>query len=270
VLQTSLLVTIQRYGGLLLGARDEAGRMIGVLLGLPGIKEGKVVHCSHLLGILPEWRSKHVGYRMKTRQRDFVLAQCLDLIVWTFDPLETRNAHLNLGYLGGICREYNPNLYGIMNDNFNHSMESDRLTVSWYIRHPKVEARLAGRRPAPRIAALLASGTPILTHCVEVESEGNGESYVKLTEPFLGQHAPVMLVEVPSNFQAIKRLDNGDARTWRYGARAILQDLFARGYAILDLLVDAQAGRLTRCYYLVGMLEAFLEGGQATIGEGIS
>ena len=86
ILHTGLLVTLQRYGGLLLGARDPAGEMVGVLLGFPGLKDGTVVHCSHLLGLLPEWRSRHVGLRMKLRQREVVLRQGLDLVVWTFDP----------------------------------------------------------------------------------------------------------------------------------------------------------------------------------------
>ncbi len=254
ILQTGLLITLQRYGGLLLGARGTAGEMIGVLLGFPGLKEGRVVHCSHLLGMLPEWRSRHVGFRMKLRQREFVLQQGLDLVVWTFDPLESRNAHLNIGHLGAIAFQYTPNLYGIMADAFNHSMESDRLTASWYVGRSIVEARLTGERPAPAARELLASKIPVLTRC-EVR-EGGEEPYMCLIDVEAGRDAATMLIEVPSNFQTIKRLADGDAHAWRYGTRALFADLFARGYAVLDFAVDARPGALTRCYYVIGRLTA--------------
>jgi len=259
ILHTGLLITLQRYGGLLLSARDRSGKMVGVLLGFPGLKDGKVVHCSHLLGMLPEWRSKHVGYRMKLRQREYVLDQGLDLVVWTFDPLESRNAHLNIGHLGAVANHYSPNLYGIMNDDFNHDMESDRLTASWHIRHPRVEACLAGARPTPSARDLLALGLPHLTRCEIVEADA---PYVRLIDTTLGRDEANMLVEVPSNFQAIKSLADADARAWRYGIRSVFTDLFGRGYAVLDFAADVRPGALTRCYYVVGRLDSF-QGEQA-------
>ena len=90
IIPAHVLLTHRRYGGILLIARDAGGTGIGVLLGFPGIKNGQTLHCSHILGILPEWRSRDVGYMMKRRQRELVLEQGLDLIVWTFDP--ARNA----------------------------------------------------------------------------------------------------------------------------------------------------------------------------------
>jgi predicted GNAT superfamily acetyltransferase len=260
-LQSSILLTLHRYGGLLLGARDSAGRMIAILLGFPGLKDGKVVHCSHMLGMLPEWRSKHVGYRMKCRQREIVLAQGLDLIVWTFDPLETLNAHLNMTHLGGISYQYHPNLYGNMDDNFNRGLESDRLTLSWFIRHRAVEERLAGRRPSPSAADLLRAGVPLLARGELVAAPGEEpDQYLRLSETRTGRDATRMLVEVPSNFQTIKRVDGAAARAWRFGIREVLTDLFGRGYAVLDLLVDSQPGRVRRCYYLIGKLDPFLDG----------
>ncbi len=257
ILHTGLLITLQRYGGLLLSARDQSGKMIGVLLGFPGLKNGELVHCSHLLGMLPEWRSKHVGYGMKLRQREFVLNQGLDVVVWTFDPLESRNAHLNVGYLGAIAHQYSPNLYGSMNDAFNHSMESDRLTAAWYIRHSRVEARLAGARPAPLARDLLASGLPLVTRCEAGVLAAAQEPYARLVDTVLGADSAAMLLEVPSNFQAIKRFADADARAWRYGTRSVFTDLFDRGYAVLDFAVDVRPGELTRCYYVVGRLESF-------------
>jgi predicted GNAT superfamily acetyltransferase len=260
VLPSSILVTLQRYGGLLLGARDTSGKMIGVLLGFPGLKEGKVVHCSHMLGILSQWRSHDIGFRMKCRQREYVLQQGLDLIVWTFDPLETRNARLNTGRLGAICYQYLPNLYGAMNDDLNQGMETDRLTASWYIRHPAVAARLEGRRAPAHPGELLASGAQLLNATTLIEPPGGVEPYLRLAGYDLDEDAETMLVEVPVNFQVIKGADNAAAWEWRLGVRAIMTDLFSRGYAIFDLLKDEKAGQLVRCYYLIGKLEPYLHG----------
>lgn len=246
-----VLLTHQRYGGLLLVARAARGQMIAILLGFPGIKDGRLVHCSHMLGVLPEWRSRDVGYMMKLRQREFVLAQGLELVVWTFDPLETRNGRLNLGRLGGICREYNRNLYGAMNDGLNQGLESDRFTVSWHIRSRSVGDRLAGRTHSPDAHELLAGGVPLLTETL-LERPDGAEPYLRLAGVRLGQDGPALLVEAPAHFQAVKMADRGAALAWREGLRALFQDLFGRGYAVLDLLRASPAGEPSRCYYLVG------------------
>src|SRR5579871_3053218 len=215
-----VLLTHQRYGGLLLGAREPGGRMVGILLGFPGLKGGKLVHCSHLLGVLPECRSRDVGYQMKLSQREFVLRQGLDLVVWTFDPLETRNARLNIGRLGGVCREYHRNLYGVMNDGLNQGLESDRFTVYWHIRARGVIDRLEGRTRSPEPEALRAAGAPLLTETT-LERAAGSEPYARLIDVRLGQDAPAMLVEAPANFQVVKAADRTAALSWREGLRAV-------------------------------------------------
>lgn len=255
VLPSSILVTLQRYGGLLLGARDRERRMIGILLGFPGIKDGKLVHCSHLLGMVPEWRSHDIGYWMKRRQREYVLEQGLDLVVWTFDPLETRNARLNIGRLGGVCYQYFPNLYGAMTDALNQGMESDRFQLNWHIRHPRVVRRLHGEQP-PNVSDLLAAGIPVLTRTSLVH--GSAEPFLRLQDVALGGGAPSMLVEAPTNFQAIKRLDSGAARGWREGVRTVMLDLFTRDYAVVDVLRQRGQDAIDRCYYVIGEREAWL------------
>lgn len=250
-----VLLTHRRYGGLLLIARDGAGAGIGVLLGFPGLKGGQVVHCSHILGVAPEWRSRDVGYWMKRRQREFVLEQGLDLVVWTFDPLETRNARLNIGRLGGICREYNQNIYGVMRDGLNAGLETDRLTVEWRIRHPAVSARLEGRTQPPRAAALLAEGVPLLTRTALRQAALADRPLLYLEDTLPTVEASRLLVEAPADFQAIKRADFEAARAWRLGMRGLLHAVFARGYAVVDLLVERQDDGSRRSYYLLGPLD---------------
>jgi len=251
------LVTHLRYGGVLLAARDGAGKMIGILLGFPGLKDGKVIHCSHLLGVLPEWRGRDVGFHLKCRQRDFVLAQNLDLVVWTFDPLEARNARLNIARLGGIAREYSPNLYGIGQDGLNQGLETDRFTISWHIRHPSVVDRLAGRTLAPDPAALLAGGVPLLTRTV---ARGGPSPYPSLEEAESRTNAPLVLIETPANFQALKRTNPVAARVWRLGLRDLFLPLFAQGYAVIHALRAPDPILAARCYYLVGPADEYLAG----------
>lgn len=250
-----VLLTHRRYGGLLLVAREGGGAAIGVLLGFPGLKDGRVVHCSHILGIVPEWRSHDVGYWMKRRQRDLVLEQGLELVVWTFDPLETRNARLNVGRLGGICRDYTPNLYGVMSDGLNAGLETDRLTVEWRIRHPAVIARLEGHASSPSAVALLDQGVPLLTRTVLRQDAQVERPLLYLEGSVRAADAPRLLVEVPADFQAIKRADFGVALTWRTGLRSLFQDLLARGYAVVDLLVERPDDGVRRCYYLLARMD---------------
>jgi predicted GNAT superfamily acetyltransferase len=260
IVPAHVLLTHRRYGGMLLIARDGAGHGIGVLLGFPGLKDGRTLHCSHLLGVVPEWRSHDVGYRMKCRQRELVLEQGLDLVVWTFDPLETRNARLNIGRLGGICREYTPNLYGVMRDGLNAGLETDRLTVEWHIGHPAVEARLAGRAEPQHVVALLDAGVPLLTRTTLRRGGETNRPLLYLEDVVRGATADRMLVEAPADFQAIKRVDFEAAHAWRLGIRALMQDLFARGYAALDMLLERHEDGSRRCYYLIGHADRYLAG----------
>ncbi|MGH2344665.1 MAG: GNAT family N-acetyltransferase [Chloroflexota bacterium] len=252
-----LLVTHGRYGGLLLGARDAAGKMIGILLGFPGAKAGQAVHCSHLLGVLPEWQGRDVGYHLKRRQREWALAHGYDLVVWTFDPLETRNARLNIAKLGGIVREYSPNLYGVGRDGLNVGLETDRFTISWHIRHPTVAARLAAHAPSVQVEDLLAAGIPLLTR---TDVSGASEPYPTLREIQAGADTRSALVEAPANFQAIKGADLGAARAWREGLRAVFPPLFAHDLAVLQVLRVPDPVLSSRCYYLVGSVEDYLAG----------
>lgn len=252
-----VLLTHRRYGGMLLVARDPERRGVGILLGFPGLKGGTTVHCSHLLGVLPDWRSRDVGYAMKRRQRELVLDQGLDLVLWTYDPLETRNARLNIGRLGAIAHQYTPNLYGIMRDGLNAGLETDRLTVEWHIRHPLVAGRLA-RAHIPPPAPLLAAGTALPIQVGMSTYPGFERPFPVVRDLHLGLDAHQMLVEAPAEFQALKRADPEAARTWRTALRAVLQDIFARGYAAVDLLTEHTPGGGRRCYYLIEPAELYL------------
>jgi len=118
------------------GAFDR-GRMVGFCFAIPGIKPGAMPYLhSHMLGVLPEYRNAAVGRRLKLVQREEALARGIQLIEWTFDPLELKNAFLNIEKLGAIVRRYVPNLYGTTSSPLHGGLPTDRMYAEWWLECP--------------------------------------------------------------------------------------------------------------------------------------
>src|SRR5262249_32963238 len=100
---------------------------------------------SHLLAVLPEYQNHGVGRRLKLAQRDDALARGIDLIEWTFDPLQLKNAYFNIAKLGAIVRRYIPDLYGRTSSPLHGGLPTDRLVAEWWLRSPRVQSRLSGQ-----------------------------------------------------------------------------------------------------------------------------
>ncbi len=150
-----ILRAIVHAGGTVLGAWD-GERMVGIALSFVAWGASGAYHHSHLLGVLPDYRRWGIGWRLKMAQRAFILAQGLDLLTWTFDPLESANAHLNFAKLGVISQTYLPDFYGAMPEALNAGLPSDRLLVEWHLRSPHALARLAA-------AEMDASAIPLVS-----------------------------------------------------------------------------------------------------------
>ncbi len=254
VVPRHLLLTFQRHGGLVLGAFDPEGHMIGFAFGFLGQRApdntltsetlGAWQHCSHELGVAPQWRGQGVGYELKLAQRDWVMRQGIGLITWTYDPLEIGNASLNLGKLGAICRCYLRDLYGAMADGLNAHLPSDRMEVAWRVASPRVARRVAEGWQRPNLEALTASGA-FLANPGRVD----GQRVVRPTE-VRESDAGRILVEVPANFQAVKRASLDLALEWRLNSRTAFEKYFAVGYSACDVTV-ADTNELPRAYYLL-------------------
>src|SRR5688572_5623632 len=134
------IFTVHR-GATLIGAFESGGRMVGFAYGVIGLKDGRPMQWSHMAGVLPEFRGG-LGYRLKLVQRERALAQGLDLIEWTFDPLQAMNAHFNFAKLGGVAEEYAANFYGESTSALHRGTPTDRLVLSWKITEPHVIRRL--------------------------------------------------------------------------------------------------------------------------------
>ena len=235
-----VMVAAQINGGFAFGAFS-GERLVGFVLASPGLTEtGRVRQCSILMAVDPAFRNNGVGYQLKVAQREAVLTQGLDLITWTFDPLASANAHLNLQKLGCVASRYFVDLYGTAATGLNAGLPTDRLLVEWWIRNPRVVDRLAGApveppAPAPAVDQVSAdprTGLPVLCGVDLERSE------------------PVLLVEIPESIHAIKLADLHLAHHWRRSLREVFQGYFARGYHTTGFHRLPGDGRTRPCFVL--------------------
>lgn len=235
IVPASLLQIAATNGGIVLAAYDHAGhgaggRAIGFVFGLLARRDGRLYHASHMLATVPAYQGRGVGAALKIAQRDRALAQGLDLITWTFDPLIARNAHFNLRKLGAISRTYCEDYYGPMEDRYNSGLPTDRLLVEWRLRD----------RPRGPLPAVLGVPAPLLV------AEGDRPSLRLDRVEAAGGRGPLS-VQLPRDVAPIKAADPAAALAWRLAVRQALSWAFARGYVACDfadgayLLVPGEA-----------------------------
>ena len=150
LLPARLFIVATKVGGQAFGAFD-GNRMIGFCLAIPGLKAGggSYLH-SHMLGVLPEYRDAGVGRMLKLKQREDALARAIELVEWTFDPLEIKNAYFNMERLGTIVRRYVRNQYGTTTSPLHGGLPTDRCVAEWWIASPRVKAIVNGGEPPVR------------------------------------------------------------------------------------------------------------------------
>jgi predicted GNAT superfamily acetyltransferase len=145
-----MFVVADKVGGQVMGAFDR-DTMVGFALSVPGTRTGHIYLHSHMLAVRKDYRNGGLGRRLKLMQREDALARGIELIEWTFDPLEIKNAYLNIEKLGAIARRYNINQYGITSSPLQGGLPSDRLIAEWWLKSKRVETLLAtGKNPAFR------------------------------------------------------------------------------------------------------------------------
>lgn len=140
-----VFVVAQKIGGQVIGAYD-GGELISFAMALPGARNGHAYLHSQMLAVRSEYRNAGLGRRMKLFQRDDALARGFELMEWTFDPLEIKNAYLNIEKLGAIARRYTVNQYGITSSPLQGGLPSDRLIAEWWMKSKRVQSLLSGGR----------------------------------------------------------------------------------------------------------------------------
>jgi predicted GNAT superfamily acetyltransferase len=229
-----LIVSVKR-GGILLGAFDESQSLKGFVYSLPSIVDGRPAQWSHMLGVLADARAAGLGVRLKSAQRDAALAMGLDLIEWSYDPLQTVNAHLNFARLGVVVEEYHENLYGESSSPLHRGVATDRFIAQWRLREPHVERRLAA-------SGLLARDSSVASAPVANPST-EGTHWRTPSAGDLTLDDRRVLVEIPAGFSEMLAADPALARDWRASTRAIFTHYFARGYRAVDFFRGDASGQ---------------------------
>ena len=236
VLPPPVLVVSAKRGGILLGAFDAAGTLKGFVYSTPAVRNGELIQWSHVLGVVAELRNSGLGAELKLAQRDAALRMGVDLIEWTFDPLQALNAHFNFAKLGVVAEEYEENLYGSLTSPLHAGAPTDRLLAQWHIRKEHVERRLASwGRPSLRDMSVARAGV--------VNPSAGGGRWPSPGQPDLNSSDPRVLVEIPAGFTGMLVTDPPLALAWRLHTREVFQAYFARGYRAVDFFVSQEAGR---------------------------
>ena len=143
-----IFVVAAKIGGQVVGA-FEGKELVGFAFAIPAVRGGHAYLYSHMLAVRKEYRDAGLGRRLKLYQRDDALARGFELMEWTFDPLEIKNAYLNIEKLGAIARRYNLNQYGITSSPLQGGLPTDRLVAEWWLKSMRVESLLATGKTPP-------------------------------------------------------------------------------------------------------------------------
>ena len=235
-----MLVVVRQFGGVALAAFEEE-KVVGFLCAFLGRHRGRKIHWSFQMAVRPGYQDRGLGFRMKLAHRRLALEQGIRSVYWTFDPLQSRNAALNVGRLAALPEEYFPDYYGHFPSRIEVGVPSDRFLVHWPIASRAVEQRL--KRETRR--QLVLDSVPAV-NLTETDPRGfpvNRKILLRLP----GSH---LRVEIPPDTGRMRRQALGLALAWRKETRRIFTHYLARGYRIQDFLrtgPDPQAS----CFYML-------------------
>lgn len=245
VVPLSILAVVVKRGGILAGAFDGA-RLAAFVFSVPGLKDGKPMQWSHMLGVDEAYRRSGIGYTLKLVQRDRTLAQGLELVEWTYDPLMAPNAHLNFARLGVVAEEYLVNVYGASGSVLHHGAPTDRFIAAWHVATPHVQRRIAKEaavKADPAQATLsvrdaAVADAPLLNPTVDqagwLAPAGAAD---------LAREDNRLLVAIPGRYGDMLQQAPDLAMAWRMQTREIFTTYFARGYRCVDFLLNREQGR---------------------------
>ena len=231
-----LMVSVKR-GGILLGGFDDRGQMKGFVYSMPAVKDGRLTQWSHMLGVSPDARTTGLGRQLKLAQREHALRMGIDLIEWTFDPLQALNAHFNFTRLGVVVEDYEPDFYGASTSPLHQGTPTDRFVAQWRLTAPHVERRLsAGTAPMMRDSSVMTA--------VLVNPSTTAGEWLEPGESRLDQSAMRrLLVEIPTTFSDMQARRPELALAWRMATREIFLTYLGRGFRVVDFFLAREAGR---------------------------
>jgi len=231
-------IIMKELGGTLIGAFD-GENVIGFAFGFIGCADGQRVFHSHMLAVHPSYREHGIGRRLKLAQRNAALEKGFEHITWTFDPLQSANAHLNFHKLGVVSSKYKVNFYGDQSSSPLHRcIGTDRLWVDWFLNSQRVADRVQKQLQETELNGL--------ARLIQI---GRNNSAVSRSAADLNGRPAV--IEIPERIGLLQRENPAAALAWREATRAAFVDAFAAGYVVDDFLRIDQNGHHAGGYLLV-------------------
>ena len=238
-LPLTLAIALKASGNIFVGAFDkdkdkdkdndkDKDKMVGFAFGFLGREHGQTTLHSHMLAVLEGYRHLDLGSRLKQAQRERAMAMGVHEMTWTFDPLQSRNAHFNFSKLGVVSDTYKVDFYGPETSSMLHRNGTDRLWVRWILNSRRVRDRLAGKSTNARVETLDA--LRLLAPLVRFEPSGK-PGRADLGESLARQRVSI---EIPGDILAVERTDMGLAREWREATRWAFRESMKAGFFVTE------------------------------------
>ena len=240
----TLVIATKEAGSIWVGAFDGA-KLVGFAFGFLGLENGRLIVHSHMLAVREPYRNSHLGYNLKLAQRERVLAIRVDdgrtdsrtndpritdtrisEMTWTFDPLQSRNAHLNFTKLGVVSENYKVDLYGPETSNVLHRNGTDRLWVTWPLSSRRVSDRLQGKDNRAEVLDALSTLTPLIHF--------NGDGKPARTDLAAALNRQRIAIEIPSDIVEVERKDPALAWEWRLQTRWAFTEALNAGFSVAE------------------------------------
>ena len=232
----TVLMIAQKTGGLVLGAYVD-DLLVGFAWGISGLRGNHKIHWSDMLAVKKSFRDQGIGYLLKMRQRQILRRRGVQEILWTFDPLESRNAHFNFSKLGVVVREYCPNFYGFTRSPVHAVLETDRLIAIWNIQVGTT---------APRTKQTMLETRRIINPCRLSKTNEliSGTPDLNLHKRNRVSTTPLYF-EMVSNLAELRSKNLPLARQWQQHTRTAFCHYLSKSYIITDFVreeIDSRMG----------------------------
>ena len=246
----TLAIATKEAGGIWVGAFDGA-KLAGFAFGFLGIEHGQLIVHSHMLAVREPYRNSRLGYKLKLAQRERALAMRIDdghnhdnrvadirihEMTWTFDPLQSKNAHLNFAKLGVVSESYKADFYGPETSSVLHRNSTDRLWVTWPLASRRVQERLLGKDSRAELLDMLSTLTPLIRF--------NGDGKPVRTDLTAAVSRQRIAIEIPSDIDYVEQADPALAREWRLQTRWAFTEALRAGFFVAEFcrMVRGQQG----------------------------